>query len=674
MYYCDVNDENNVNITGVIENINTRVTVYTPIIEAIANSIDAVNLSGRKDGQITVLLKRDPQQSLSLDNTLSNITSLEIFDNGIGFTDQNTRSFGTLYSDLKKELGGKGFGRFMFLKYFKHVKVDSTYKDGKEFKRRSFDFGQDNHMVANHKIHDSAVYKDSQTTIYLNDIKSTTLDKTIDTISRKLLEKLLIYFVDDGYILPRITIQDWDDKKIILNDLLTSNYREISEVEKQDFKIKSNDSDQNFKIKIYKIYYPDSQKSKISLVAHHREVTETSISNYVPEFEDNFFDTTPEGVNKDYMIKAYVTGDYLDKNVSLEREAFNFPKKGSEALYPISQEDIEKKAAEISRNLEMFKDEIKSREQKKKDRIEKYIKEKAPWHKAFLADLNISDMPYHLSEKEIDSEFRKVRFDHESTTRSRVETILSSTDEAEIVKNVKELVSNISKENTSQLVEYIALRRCVLQLFRKSLNIKDDGKYDLEKTLHDIIFPTKSDSTSADYKDNNLWIIDEKLNFTYYISSDKPLDKDDKDRPDLLICDNKIAMRSDNEPSNPITIFEFKRPQRDDFTDDSSDEDPIDQIIRYVVKLKEGKYKTPEGRDIAINDNTPFYGFVVCDLTPKVKKWLRNNKDFKPLPDDKGYFSYYSNNNLHIEVMSWDKMLDDSEMRNRIFFTKLGIE
>ena len=157
------------------------------------------------------------------------------------------------------------------------------------------------------------------------------------------------------------------------------------------------------------------------------------------------------------------------------------------------------------------------------------------------------------------------------------------------------------------------------------------------------------------------------------MSSDLPLDGAKSDRPDLLVYDNRVLFRGDNEASNPITIFEFKRPQRDDFVDPSSSEDPVQQIVRYANRIRDGQYKTPEGRRILVGDNTPFYGYVVCDLTPKVESWLQREKDFKPMPDRLGWFQWMGNINLYIEVISWDKVLKDAQMRNKVFFHKLGI-
>ena len=136
------------------------------------------------------------------------------------------------------------------------------------------------------------------------------------------------------------------------------------------------------------------------------------------------------------------------------------------------------------------------------------------------------------------------------------------------------------------------------------------------------------------------------MNFTSYVSSDVDLGRENAGRPDLLVYNRRVLFRGDNEPSNPITIFEFKKPQRDDFVNPSSREDPVQQIVRYVNDIHDGNYKTPEGREMRVAENTPFYGFVVCDLTRKVKLWLEREKDFKPMPDRQGWFQWMGNINL----------------------------
>src|SRR3546814_15100763 len=99
----------------------------------------------------------------------------------------------------------------------------------------------------------------------------------------------------------------------------------------------------------------------------------------------------------------------------------------------------------------------------------------------------------------------------------------------------------------------------------------------------------RKDSEELNYDAHNLWILDERLNFTSYVSSDKPLQALNGDRTDITVYNRRVAFRGDNEASNPITIFEFKRPQRDDFADPSSKEDPVQQIVRYVNQIKIGR-------------------------------------------------------------------------------------
>jgi hypothetical protein len=163
------------------------------------------------------------------------------------------------------------------------------------------------------------------------------------------------------------------------------------------------------------------------------------------------------------------------------------------------------------------------------------------------------------------------------------------------------------------------------------------------------------------------------LNFAEYLTSDLPIDGPRTDRGDITIFNRKVAFRGENEPSNPIIIFEFKRPLRNDFANASSDDDPVDQLVRYVNKFRAGKFQTPKGRDVLVSPTTPFYGYVVCDLTRKIEEWLRDEKDFVRMPDGLGWFRWFGNINLYIEVLSWDKIRKDADMRNKIFFHKLGI-
>ena len=662
------------NIKGLVENIKARTNIYTPIVEAVVNSIQAIDDSGREDGEILITVKRSNQGTL--DFALADISSIEIQDNGVGFNEIHRNSFDTLYSNLKIKKGGKGFGRFMFLKYFESVNVESIFEENGEYKSRKFSLGKNQEIIEREDVSDSTE-NDTKTTLFLNNLRAGKLDKKIETLAKGLLEKLLIYFINDDYNCPKISLKEEGKReRIVLNEYLsTKKNSEIQQVGSEEFTLEQNDNkrtEETFQVKIFKIFYPKNQTSKISLTAHNREVKETLLYPYVPEFKDDFyedFETEEETkTRKDYMIKTYVLGDYLDSHVSLERGDFHFPAQ-NDLFSSFSQRDIERKAAEITK--EIFKDEVKIRSEKKRERIKEYV-ENAPWHKEYFEELDMSLIPYKLTDDKIEEELHKAKFQQEKELKAKAKEIIENPDK-EIDESVQELVEKISRAKMSDLTRYVALRKTILGLFKKSLEIQDNGRYSSENAVHSIIFPTRSDSDSTPYDHHNLWIIDEKLNFTQYISSDQPLNGGTSERTDLLIYNNQIVFRGDNEASNPITIFEFKKPSIDSFADHSAKEDPVQQIIRYVNSIKEGKHKTPKGFEISVGNNTPFYGFVVCTLTKKVKDWLFKEKGFKVMPDGEGWFYYHDNNNLYLEVISWDKMLKDAEMRNRIFFDKLGL-
>lgn len=665
----------NVNIKRAVENIRANTTVYTPVVEMIVNAIQAIDESGRTDGRVSIRALRSSQTEL--DGSLPEVSSFEVEDNGIGFTDAHRNSFDTLYTDLKIEEGGKGFGRFTGLKYFEDLHVQSVYRHGSGFKVRNFSMGKDNDIIVHEKVAASEKQA-SGTVITLSTLrKGRSFDKKLATIARNLIERLLPYFITQDYVCAEIVLSEQDGSGAIrLNDFvnneLSAVIREIGG-EQKTFTLNASDTDEEFLVRVFKLYAPRNQKSRIGLVAHKREVSGSAIHKYIPEFEDEFYEKDSRGEidrERNYIIKAYVFGPYLDRHVSLERGGFEFQMEG-DLILGISQAEIERDAAAIAKDV-MGAD-ITLRQEKKRERVQSYVDDEAPWHKAILDKIDLSGMPYNPTNEQIETRLQKEKFAQEIEIKRDVTKLLAESNFENVKESVLEVVSKISVTSKNDLIHYIALRRKILDIFGKSLEVDNTGAYSSEGVVHDIIFPRKGDTEITSFDNHNLWVVDERLNFTTYVSSDVPLDGKNTERPDMIVYNKRVLFRGDNEASNPITIFEFKKPQRDDFVNPSSKEDPIQQIVRYVNSIRDGNYKTPEGRKILVAENTPFYGYVVCDLTPKVEAWLEREKDFKPMPDRLGWFQWMVNINLYVEVISWDKVLKDAKMRNQIFFQKLGI-
>lgn len=670
-----------INIQGTIDNIRSKSNVYTPIIEAIVNSIDSIQRSKTKNGEVKIVVKRDTPGLFSEADQLPLIRHVEIHDNGGGFTRINRDSFDTFYSDTKKDIGGKGFGRFLFLKYFREVKIQSNYREeDSKYYHRTFTFGRKDEIIIGEKNHASAS-KRNNTIVYLNHLQDDkVLDKELTTIARKLLEKLLIFFVSETSICPKILIEDFSSKEtIVLNDYLSQN-KEITALSSKSFTIqKDAQTAYSFTAKIFKVYYSTTD-SKVILTGHNREVTQSTLHSYVPEFEDEFYDTFGEGAKstkKNYSIKIYILGKYLDDNVSLEREAFNFDKEKTTIMYELSQTEIERQAALLAKTL--FSPEVKVRSEKKINRIREYVNISAPWHKTYMNEVDYSGFAYNMTDEKIELELQKFKFQKEQNNRSDLTRLMNDDSQNEFDQQLSQLASKITDTAKADLVHYVCSRKLILETLDLLRQRNEDGKAKLEDEVHSLIYPMNKDSKSIPYESHNLWILDERLVFSEYIASDRKISKKKgaSDEPDLVVFHNKLFEErqsfrmGENEFSNPLTIFEFKRPKRTNY---QADDDPVLQIGKYLDKIRQGKYEMPKGTEpIKVNNDTPVYAYVICDLVDKIKEFARNHS-LADSPDKEGYFGFHPGFKMYVEILSYKKLMKDASMRNKIFFKKLNLE
>ena len=187
-----------INVLGTINDISIKTTVYSPIIEAIVNAVHAVKMKENVRGVIEIVLIREIQTNN--DGSLPAVKSVKVVDNGIGFDQRNRDSFDTYRSAEKRDLGGKGFGRFLFLKYFEDTFIESDFEEEGSFKHRSFKCGKKDEIIEDERIVESegAITGSS---ILLKDLKGNhDFEKNLEVIARKILERILIYFIDDEFV------------------------------------------------------------------------------------------------------------------------------------------------------------------------------------------------------------------------------------------------------------------------------------------------------------------------------------------------------------------------------------------------------------------------------------------------------------------------------------------
>ena len=198
----------------------------------------------------------------------------------------------------------------------------------------------------------------------------------------------------------------------------------------------------------------------------------------------------------------------------------------------------------------------------------------------------------------------------------------------------------------------------------------------MEEVVHKLICPMIATSDDLEYEDMNLWIIDEKLSYHYYLASDKtlksqePIENSSTKETDLAIYHVGLAFNNTPKtmPYQALTIVEFKRPMRDDY---NNSDNPIQQVLDYISLIREGKAKDKNGRLISGQlENLPIYVYIIADITPTLKKICIDN-NFTTTPDNEGYFTYHSNRKAYIEIISYKKLLENAQQRNKMLFDKL---
>lgn len=223
-------------------------------------------------------------------------------------------------------------------------------------------------------------------------------------------------------------------------------------------------------------------------------------------------------------------------------------------------------------------------------------------------------------------------------------------------------------------------RKIILDFLQQAIS-RDEGsnKYPLEEVVHQLVFPMRLTSDDIPTHEQNLWIIDERLTFHSFLASDKRLDSlpgrfesVSEKRPDFFIFDEKIVFsdtKLGESPINSITIVEFKRPGRNDYT---ASDNPVMQSFKLVEQIRAGKFVV-NGRAVSVaNDKIPATAYAVCDLTDTLRSAL-NDLDAFVTPDNQGYYGFHRKYGVFYEVVDYNKLLRDAEKRNRIFFDKLNI-
>lgn len=650
-----------------------------PVFEAVINSIQSIEEKGniKSDGKIILKINRRSQMQFnSKKKNIEPINGFEIIDNGCGFNDVNFSAFQTLDTDHKIAKGCRGVGRLLWLKVFKNVKVISFFVDDKnKYKKRTFEFNIQKN-VYNEKISDCES-REIKTIITLDGFDEkyrSEVAKTLSSISKQLLEHCLWYFVRSEGV-PDIIIQD-EDEELILHKL----YKEYMHEDAYTEAI--NILDHQFDLIHIKFRALTNKKHLLSFCAASRlvkeeTITEKKIPGLFNEIKD---DKGP------FIYTCYIASSFLDEHVRSERTSFDIPENvgGLFSNSKISFDLIEKKVLE--RTKEYLSDSLKENINAGRERLLTFVDKKSPEYKSLLRYVpeDKLSVPPQTDDKDLEKYIRDLTHDvsEQIIDEGKKNMALKEGESIENYENrLKDYFIKIGEVNQADLTKYVIHRRVVIDYFKHLTELKENGKYVNENFIHQLIMPLRRDSTEVLSNSCNLWLLDERLAFHNFLSSDKPIksmpitDSDSMKRPDLCclqLSDNPLLVNDGSALSlASITIVEFKKPMRGDVKG-NKDKDPIQQCYDYLENIRLGKVKTRNGRPIPKQENIPAFCYIIADLTPNMIQRC-NGANLTPTSDNMGFFGYNSNYKAYIEVMSFDRLLYAAIERNQVFFDKLGI-
>lgn len=654
-----------INIKGRVRNFSLPENKsLIPLFEAVVNSLQAIEERQKSDSfEGKILIKIDREETLSED-ILGKIDNITITDNGIGFDEKNFTSFLESDSEYKRELGGKGVGRFSWLKAFERVNVDSCFSENKTFYRRVFDFSLNNEGVDDELTRCEC--EDYTTSVKL----CAFLDKykahapvRLDVIAIKLIQHCFVYFLNNNC--PKIILSDNKSNVLNLNEIFKD------EVALEDGTDTFSILDNQFKLTKIRVGGDIINCHKLYLCANNRLVEAKDLSKLIVNLDKALCEETP------FWFLGVLTSDYLDENVDMNRLSFTIPEHIDDGFAPVvTMSKIMGQSIDIIEKY--LSDFLNPVAEEKKKRIVSYISSQAPQYRHLLKYMTaeLDNIKPGVTDEKLDAILYQLDRDFILQTKKEglqlVEELKNDVANLEEYKRrFEEHVARISDENKSILAKYVAHRKSIIDLFELGMCRQSDGKFVKEEYMHNLIYPMRTTSDDIGYEQHNLWLVDERLAYFFYASSDIPFNNDRKeDRPDLMLFDNSIALlesQNDGTAYDTVVIFELKKPMRGDLTTNN----PIDQITNYMEKIQTNTVTDKNGRLIRTDEHTKFYLYVVCDALESFRSILKNRYSFKETIDRLGMFRM--NDNQYIEVLTYDKIINDAKKRNKILFDKLGI-
>ena len=664
-----------------------RTKPLLPLFEVLSNSIHAIQdkkeFYPKLEGQIIVdIIRNGDPETLKVLPDIDNypIHSFRIADNGVGFDADNIKAFSEFDTERKAKIGGKGIGRLVCLKAFEKLKVESIYTDNNYFKLRRFEYKKTKEGFDNYEDDIQTDKTNTGTVIELfkYDLEfQKFVPLNIYEIARELINHFQLYFIQKTE--PIIILTNQNNLEINLTNLFNQEFER--QILQQSFYI----NDKEFKVIISKSYKAKSHK--FHYCAHNRVVKEEGVSKYI---EDLRFQINPE-VGIGYFYQIFVIGEYLDENVNEERTNFDFKTDDDEEELDFQEISLAKIRKETIATVEELLEEFLQTTRQQK--LESYYPIIETEYPNYLGVINynkekVEKLPAGLTKSELDLRLYEIESQWRLEVKKEGIELLEKKKDITTLDEYKYLyekfLTEFNEVGQSDLARYIVHRRSVIDLLDKLIELNQENKFENEEIIHSLFFPIRETKQSITHEKQNLWLLDERLTFNSLLASDKMFNQIETfestatDRMDLIVkqdevFENAVLYSEDKIPFESFTIIEFKKPERKDYKHGDRKKDPVKQVRSYIDEIIKNKFKL-KGKSLAASKNTPFYCYIVADITETLYDILEYEA-FDPTPDGLGYFKFYDTkvSRAYIEVLPFKKVIKDAKQRNKILFDKLKL-
>lgn len=701
-----------VDLRGALRVVHKSGNKLAPIFEAFTNAWEAIEEkypTNIENGQININLfftYIDPQKPKFF-------KSVEVVDNGIGFTEANYTRFNDLFN-CSKGKGNRGSGRLQYVHSFEDVRFESFYSNKDTIFSRNFHYNKQNgkNFIGEELFQEASNTEHTGTRVLMSKLKNQNDQQYYNSLSVEQLKMLLIIrylfkFSDTHF--PSTTInflyndQLKETQSILKKDIpaptnkvkLSVAYQKpvIQEIKNKEDSSKNiqkvvwEQTAQTAQLEATNFILPSSISSgnKITLYSQNTAIQDLS-------FADIF--KSKEIISDSHFLTA-IQGKYLD-NLPLadeSRSKLQFPDK-----HTIEQETLQSSLFPSDKEyifLENVKDSVRQSLTKFYPSLKTVIDERNANVNSIVRTFNISDDTRRktnlelgdISTQKILEKFYITEAQKKSRKDAEIKKVydsvcdLNPSDEQYFEKlkgKSKELLSLIPQQNSEELSLYIARREMVIALLDKILSNetevqkqwdKDEVRKQTEELLHNLLFKKHQSTTPTN---SDLWILNE--DFIYFSGhSEIPL-KDIKVDNEILFRENLedevqnygIKIPDTRRPDiclfpeeGKCILIELKAPEADA-------KDFLLQIQRYarlIANCSKEKFQINQFYGYLIIENINEYDTGGFQPGIQAGTWFNPSEILYGIKDE----SKIVKGVLYQEIIKWSALLERASKRNRKF-------